>query len=73
MEEARRWISPEVAVLEAESDGLSLRCHTDNLAWLARLVAGIGCPLTVRRPPELKAAIKDHALMLLGMMQGSDL
>jgi predicted DNA-binding transcriptional regulator YafY len=72
MAEARRWIAPEVAVLEAENDGLVLRCYTDDLPWLARLLASIGCPLTVRRPSELKAAIQDHAWMLLGMMQGSE-
>jgi predicted DNA-binding transcriptional regulator YafY len=72
MAEARRWIAPEVAVLEVETDGLVLRCSTDDLPWLARLLASIGCPLTVRRPPELKAAIQDHAWRLLGMMQGSE-
>ena len=71
MAEARRWIAPEVAVLEAEDDGVVLRCYTDDLPWLARLLASIGCPLTVRRPPELKAAIKEHAWRLLGMIQGS--
>jgi predicted DNA-binding transcriptional regulator YafY len=72
MEEARRWIAPEVAVLEAENDSVVLRCYTDDLPWLARLLASIGCPLTVRRPAELKAAIQEHALMLLGMIQGSE-
>ncbi len=65
MEEARRQIAPEVAVLEAEGDGILLRCHTDDLPWMARLLASLGCPLTVRRPPELIAALKDHALTLL--------
>jgi predicted DNA-binding transcriptional regulator YafY len=67
MEEARRWIAPEVAVLEAENDGVVLRCCTDDLPWMARLLASVGCPLTVRRPSELIAAIKAHAVMLLGM------
>lgn len=65
LEEARRWIAPEVAVLEVEEGGLLLRCCTDDLPWLARLLASVGCPLTVRRPAELKAALKEHALMLL--------
>jgi predicted DNA-binding transcriptional regulator YafY len=69
LEEARRWIPPEVAALEVESDGLVLRCSTDSLSYLARLLASIGCPLTVRRPPELIAAIREHALALLGMAQ----
>jgi predicted DNA-binding transcriptional regulator YafY len=71
MEEARRRIAPEVAVLEAENEGILLRCSTDNLPWLARLLASLGCPLTVRRPDELKTAIKEHAWMLLEMMQSN--
>jgi predicted DNA-binding transcriptional regulator YafY len=72
VEEVRRWIAPEVAVLEEATGGLLLRCHTDNLDWLARLLSGIGCSLTVRRPPELTAAIKKHALRLLAMTQASE-
>jgi predicted DNA-binding transcriptional regulator YafY len=69
LEEARRWIAPKVAVLETEKDGLLLRCYSDDLPWLARLLSSIGRPLTVRRPSELKAAIQDHALRLLRIVQ----
>ena len=58
--------------MSAAADRFVLRCSTDNLDWLARLLASIGCPLTVRRPSELRAAIQDHSLMLLGMMQGAE-
>jgi predicted DNA-binding transcriptional regulator YafY len=70
MEEARRCIAPEVAVLETENEGVLLRCYTDNLHWLARLLAGLGCLLDVRHPPELKAALREHALTLLEMCEG---
>lgn len=72
LEEARRWIPPEVAVLEAESEGLVLRCSTDSLSFLARLLGSIGCPLVVRHPPELKAALREYALALLGMLEASE-
>lgn len=65
LEEARRGIAPEVAVLEAEENGVLLRCYTHDLPWLARLMASLGCPLTVRRPPELLEALKQHALAVL--------
>jgi predicted DNA-binding transcriptional regulator YafY len=70
LEEARRWIEPEVSFLEAENDGVLVRCSTDDLAFLARLLACIGCPLTVRRPPELIAALREHAVRVLEMMEG---
>jgi len=65
LEEARQWIIPEIAVLEAEEEGVLLRCYTDNLTWIARLLASLGCSLTVRRPPELLDALKQHALAIL--------
>ncbi len=65
MEEARRWIAPAVAVLEAEGEAVLLRCYTNDLPWLARLLASLGCPLIVRHPPELIEALRQHALAIL--------
>jgi predicted DNA-binding transcriptional regulator YafY len=65
LEEARRWIAPEVAVLEVEREGVLLHCYTDDLPWLARLLASLGCSLTVRRPSELIDALKQHAMAIL--------
>jgi predicted DNA-binding transcriptional regulator YafY len=65
LEEARRWIAPEVAVLEAEGEGVRLRCYTHDLPWLARLLASVGCPMVVQHPPELIEALQQHALAIL--------
>lgn len=56
--EARRRVSPSVAMLEETADGVLLRCHTDDLDWLARYLVGLECPFLVRRPPELRAALR---------------
>lgn len=57
-EEARRRVSAAIATLEETTDGVLLRCHTDNLDWMARYLVGLECPFLVRRPPELRAALR---------------
>ena len=50
LDEARQRIAPSVATLEQEPDGVVLRCQGDDLRALAHLLAGLGCPLIIRRP-----------------------
>jgi predicted DNA-binding transcriptional regulator YafY len=69
LEQARRHIAPEVAVLEATAAGVTLRCYTDNLPWMARVLAGLECQFIVHRPVELKEAIKQHARLLMEMAE----
>ena len=53
MEEARWHISAETAALEErEGGGVLLRGFTDSVDWMARRLAGLGCSLEVRQPPE---------------------
>jgi predicted DNA-binding transcriptional regulator YafY len=62
IEDARRRVSADVATLEAEASGyVVLRGYTDNPDWLARLLANLGCRLEIRRPPELRDALRRHA------------
>ena len=66
LETARRHISAEVATLEEmPSGGLVLRGYTDAPDWMARLLARIGCRLTVLQPPELRDALRRHAEEIL--------
>jgi predicted DNA-binding transcriptional regulator YafY len=65
MESARRVIPPQVAALEETAGGVLFRCRTDNITWLAHLLAGSGLPLIVREPPELREALKQHALNIM--------
>ena len=46
----------------AESDGGTLlRMRVDSLDWTARVLAGLGCGFTVRRPDELRASVRQLA------------
>ena len=56
--EARRWMSPAVATLEEVPGGILLRSRTEDLDSFARHLVRIPCPLIVREPPELRAALR---------------
>lgn len=66
-EEARRRVSPSVATLEETADGVLLRCHADNLDWLAHYLVGLECPFLVRHPPELRATLRRLAAEIAGV------
>ena len=57
-EEARRRVPPAYGTLEAAPDGTLFRCRFDDLDGLARYLVGLGCPLVVRQPAELRDAFR---------------
>ncbi|MFE0529202.1 YafY family protein [Micromonospora sp. NBRC 107095] len=61
---ARRRIPPSVAELAATTDGVLLRARAESLPGMAALLAGLGCPFTVRRPDALRVAVAEHARRL---------
>ena len=72
LEEARARVSPVVALLEPVPGGVLLHGHTENLDWMARYLAGLGFPLVVRRPPELRAALLRLARQLAASAERAD-
>ena len=63
--DARRHISANIATLEETAGGgILLRGFTDNLDWLARMLARVGCRLEIRQPPELRDALRRHAAQI---------
>ena len=64
LERARRDIPRSLATLEEGADGVVLRCSTDNLDWLAHILAGLGCDLVIHEPPELREAFHRLAARL---------
>jgi predicted DNA-binding transcriptional regulator YafY len=61
-EEAVRGQLPPVGLaLEQTEGGTLLRCSTWNLAWIARMLAGLDCSFIVRHPDELREALQRHA------------
>ena len=65
LEHAKRELYPNFVTLEAVPEGVILRCTTNSLKWLARLIAGFSFAWEVRGPPELEAALREHAVGML--------
>jgi predicted DNA-binding transcriptional regulator YafY len=62
--EARRRIPASVGELSEEAGGVLVRARAEHLDGMARLLAGLGWPFTIRRPDELRTALAAHAARL---------
>jgi predicted DNA-binding transcriptional regulator YafY len=58
---ARRHIPPEIGTLTGEDGRVVLRARAERLDGAARMLAGVGCPFVVRKPAELRAALRELA------------
>lgn len=58
LEHAKRVVPPALAILEECNEGVTFRCYVHNLDWMAYVLLGLGCPLIVRQPPELRDALR---------------
>jgi predicted DNA-binding transcriptional regulator YafY len=65
--EAREEIPPMIAALEEVDGGVILRCSTSDLGWMSRVLAGLACPFVVRRPPELREALRRRAAEIMDL------
>ena len=61
LEDARAQLPPMGITLEETEGGTLLRCPTRNLGWMARVLTGLDCPFVVRRPEELRGALRRRA------------
>jgi predicted DNA-binding transcriptional regulator YafY len=64
--EAREEIPPMVALEEVDG-GVILRCSTSDLGWMSRVLSGLSCPFVVRRPPELRDALRRRAAEIVDL------
>jgi predicted DNA-binding transcriptional regulator YafY len=64
LEEARRRIPRTIGDPEEIDGGVLLRAHSDDLDAAAGELARLGWPFTVRRPPELRTAVRTLAATL---------
>lgn len=69
MEHAREQVTPMVASLEEAENGVLMRCTTDSLDGMARVLAGLFCPFVVKGPPELREALGLHAAEILRLAE----
>jgi predicted DNA-binding transcriptional regulator YafY len=64
LDDALRRIGQPRANFQEMADGVILRTGIEDLRETARHLAGLGVPLIIHRPPELRAALRDYALAL---------
>ena len=67
LEHARELVPPMLASLEEAEGGVVLRSTTPSLDEMARVLSGMFCPFVVRRPPELRAALRRRAEEILAL------
>ena len=67
---AQNELYPNFVTLDDTPKGVVLRCTTDNLKWLARLIASFSFAWEVRAPPELEVALREHAVGILEQLGG---
>jgi predicted DNA-binding transcriptional regulator YafY len=61
---AAQRIPPTLGELTDAGDGVLLRMRVESLDYMARLLADLGWPFVIRRPDELRAAVRELAARL---------
>jgi predicted DNA-binding transcriptional regulator YafY len=61
---ATERVPATLAELGEADGGTLLRMRVESLDWMARLLAGLDCDFTVRRPEELRASLGELAARL---------
>ena len=70
--DARRKIAPGYAALTAEGERVRLRASINDLDALARVLIGLGCPLEIVNPPELRATFRRIAREVARIAEGKN-
>jgi predicted DNA-binding transcriptional regulator YafY len=69
LEEAPEQSPPMGLALEKAGSRVILRSSTSDLGWMARVLAGLSFPFVVRRPPELREALRQHAAEIASLAE----
>ena len=64
LQEIQRKTRLSKAQFEEVQGGVLMRGDVDDLPWMAYFLAGLGVPLVIHHPPELRTALRDYALLL---------
>jgi predicted DNA-binding transcriptional regulator YafY len=65
LDEARRRIPPMVAALSEVDSGVLMLARAERLDGMAQMLAGLGWPFVIRRPDELRDAVRALAARLV--------
>jgi predicted DNA-binding transcriptional regulator YafY len=71
-EGAREQVPSMGVTLEEVGEGVLMRCSTSDLAWMARVLAGLSFPFVVRRPPELREALGRRAAEIADLAERAE-
>jgi predicted DNA-binding transcriptional regulator YafY len=58
IEDARRRVPGTLAELAEDGDGTLLRMRASSLDWAAAFLAGLCCPIHIRKPDELRVSMR---------------
>ncbi|CAN5849773.1 hypothetical protein BH18ACT11_BH18ACT11_21640 [soil metagenome] len=58
--------------IEEAPEGVVMRSSTSDLAWISRVLAGVSFPFIVRRPPELREALRSLASEITALAGRTD-
>jgi predicted DNA-binding transcriptional regulator YafY len=64
LEEVVRQTRFPKALFEEVDKGVILRVDVEDLPWMARFLAGLGVPLIIHHPPELRNVLHHYALTM---------
>ena len=64
VDEVRRRVPASIATVTEIDVGVLMRTRAESLEGMARMLAGLGRPFVIRRPDELRAAVRDLAQTL---------
>src|SRR5260221_555486 len=64
LEEVQRQTRFPKALFEEADNGVILRVDVEDLPWMARFLAGLGLPLIIHHPPELRTVLRQYALTI---------
>jgi predicted DNA-binding transcriptional regulator YafY len=69
LEDAQWRIPPGSAILEQTEDGVVMRANVGRLDWMARRLLMLECPFVIRRPQELREALRAVASEAVAMAE----
>jgi len=69
LKQARARIPPAVATLTQTDEGVLMLARAEHLDGMARMLAGLGWSFEIRRPDELRRAVRDLAAELVRLTE----
>ena len=70
--EARGQLPKMGVSLEETPEGVVMRSSTSDLAWMSRVLAGLSFPYVVRRPSELRGALRHLAAEIVDLAERTE-